>query len=557
MTDTDDGFDTIPRLLPARMVNEFTYCPRFFHLSWSGGEDADNDFTVEGKDNHRAVDRPSGSFSVDIEDNADPWNGAARSVTLSSTKLGVVARIDLVEGRDGEAVPVDHKRGSPKDPDEPVWLPEQVQLAVAGLLLREAGYTVSHGEIYFSGARRRVRVDFTDELVELVLTQLHEMRRVASDPLPPPPLVDSPKCPACVLVGICLPDEQNLLRDRHPRPPRRLLPTDSAARPLYVTEPGSSAGKDGERLVVRVKREELASVRLIDVSQLALFGNVNVSTPLMRELLARDIPVCWFSSGGWFSGLAHGLPGKNVEIRRQQVLADESRRLGVACAMIEGKILNQRTLLRRNSDLDATSTLIREMKRLAVRAAKVEDVPTLLGLEGAAARWYFGAFATMLKRDSADFDFTTRNRRPPKDPVNCLLSYLYGQLVRECTVAAFSVGLDPYVGVLHKPRFGRPAMGLDVAEEFRPLVADSVAITLINTGEIRPHDFVTRAGSCALTTVGRRKVLKAFDRRMTTEVRHPVFGYRVSYRRAVEVQVRMVAAVLLGEIEHYQPFVTR
>jgi CRISPR-associated protein Cas1 len=155
------------------------------------------------------------------------------------------------------------------------------------------------------------------------------------------------------------------------------------------------------------------------------------------------------------------------------------------------------------------------------------------------------------------FSFAGRNRRPPRDPVNCLLSYVYGLLTKDFTALLHAVGFDPYLGFYHRPRFGRPALALDIAEEFRPLVAESVVVNLINNREVGGSDFLVRAGGVALTADGRRSVLAAYERRIDVEVRHPLFGYRVTYRRVFEVQARLLAAHLLGEVPEYSPFMTR
>jgi CRISPR-associated protein Cas1 len=198
---------------------------------------------------------------------------------------------------------------------------------------------------------------------------------------------------------------------------------------------------------------------------------------------------------------------------------------------------------------------------LAVEAEEAVSIASLLGIEGAAARLYFGALPLMLKARTAlpgeVFSFEGRNRRPPRDAINCLLSYCYSLLVKDLTVTTYAVGFDPYLGFYHRPRFGRPALALDLAEEFRPLVADSVVIGLVNNGALRGSDFVVRAGGVALTAGGRRTVLKAYEHRLETEVRHPVFGYRVTYRRLFEVQARLLGAYLLGETPEYSSFETR
>lgn len=547
----DDSLAPVPSIFPARMINEFVYCPRFFHLAYVGREVGENDNTVEGKWVHRRVDRGGGA----IAKGEVPRDLQIRSLSLSSERLGISAKIDVVRSKGGSVVPVEYKRGASKPGAHPVWLPERVQLVAAGMLLREEGYECDHGEVYFTGSHERIEVPFTEDLIDVLEKALDSMRVVATDSLPPPPLDDSPKCPSCIYVGICLPDEKTLLRERRSTPPRRLLPADSQAAPLYVTTPGARAGRDGDRLVVTHREEKIGDRRLLDVSQLVVFGNVSVSTNLLRELMSRDIPICYFSSGGWFSGITEGLPSKNVEIRRRQALLSEEVQVAVARRMVEAKILNARTLLRRNAPRDDEA--MKELKRLAVRAAKVDAADRLLGLEGAAARLYFGRFARMLKQPDAEFDFTGRNRRPPKDRVNALLSFVYGLLVRDLTATAFTVGLDPYLGVFHRPRFGRPAMALDLAEEFRPLIADSVVVGVVNNDELGPSAFVEAGGAVSLSQSGRRTVVKAYERRVLTEFTHPVFKYKITYRRAFEVQARLVAAVMLGEFDDYVGIVTR
>jgi CRISP-associated protein Cas1 len=199
-----------------------------------------------------------------------------------------------------------------------------------------------------------------------------------------------------------------------------------------------------------------------------------------------------------------------------------------------------------------------ESRRRAERAPALEQ---LLGIEGMAARDYFGNFARMFKPDEDEtaphFAFESRNRRPPRDPVNALLSFLYSMLVKEMVVTLVGVGFDPYLGFYHQPRYGRPALALDLMEEFRPLVADSTALGLINNGELRRSDFIARAGAVALTDAGRKRVIEAYERRLDTLVTHPRFGYAISYRRVFEVQARLLGRYLSGEIAAYPAFCTR
>src|SRR5690606_7318825 len=284
--------------------------------------------------------------------------------------------------------------------------------------------------------------------------------------------VDSPKCPRCSLVGICLPDEVNVLRAANGKPEgpvRRLIPENDDALPVYVQEQGASVGKSGEVLIVRKGKEKLQEIRMIDTSQLCLFGNVQVSAQAVRELAGSGIPVIHFTYGGWYSAMTVGAHHKNIElrIRQHQVAADPEARLPIARAIVAGKIHNSRTMLRRNAK-ESQPAAMEELSRLRAAALRAKSVESLLGVEGAAARVYFSHFKSMLKGEFAeDWDFRSRNRRPPKDPVNALLSFLYALLIKDAAVAVQAAGFDPYLGFYHAPKYGKPSLALDLVEEFR------------------------------------------------------------------------------------------
>jgi CRISP-associated protein Cas1 len=535
------------------MLNEFIYCQRLFHMEWVQSRFEDSADTVEGRYVHRAVDQEVGAAPLPDDDR--PFK-EARSLWLTSERLGLTAKIDIVEG-DGDMVrPVEVKRGSPP-PHGPAWEPEMVQLCSQGLLLVDHGYKCDSGAFYYAQSRQKIDVPFDEQLLSKTLHYLAGLRDVAAQEDSPPPLIDSPKCPRCSLVGICLPDEVNTLNLRTKKPARRLTPRDKESRPMYVTEQGASVGLRDNRIMVSHAKGTLAEARIIDVSHIALYGNAQMSSQLMRRCFDEDISVMWFSYGGWFTGIAEGLPAKNVDLRIRQAGRSTQSGLPIAQKVVEGKIRNSRVLLRRNGRGD-TAEVVAQLKTLAVQASTAESIPSLLGYEGTAARLYFGAFTSMLREDRKYlFDFERRSRRPPVDRINCLLSFTYGLLVKDLTATAIAVGLDPYIGFFHRPRFGRPALSLDLAEEFRPLIAESVVLNLINNGEVSKSDFVERAGGVALTPDGRKAVIRAYERRLDDTIAHPLFKYIVPYRRMLEVQTRLLAAFLMGEVDSYTPLLTR
>lgn len=344
-------------------------------------------------------------------------------------------------------------------------------------------------------------------------------------------------------------------------PPRRIVPRDPDHRPVYVTEQGAYVGVRGGRLVVRFKQTEIASVRLIDVAQLCVYGHVQVSTEALTRLWGQGSPVLWFSYGGWLNGWAQGEPHRYVELRRRQIIVHGQGGLGIAGAMLAGKIRNSRTLLRRNSRREVPDSAWETLKSMERQVMTAATVSSMMGYEGTAARTYFGQFTSMLSDRESDialsFSEGGRNRRPPRDPVNCLLSFVYGLLLKDLVAVCLGVGLDPFIGVLHAPRFGRPSLALDLAEEFRPLIADSVVLQVLNNGEIKARDFVARSRGIMLTQAGRKAVIAAYERRLEMTVRHPQFGYQVTYRRVMDVQARILAAVMIGELPVYQAMTTR
>ena len=249
---------------------------------------------------------------------------------------------------------------------------------------------------------------------------------------------------------------------------------------------------------------------------------------------------------------------------------DDGARLRFARDLVAAKITNQRTLLRRNwrGDEDTRKAVLGRLNASRKMAGGASAIDELMGLEGDAAATYFRAFAALLAPPDAvaggegaagltPFRFEARNRRPPTDPVNAMLSLAYAMLTRHLTVALAAVGLDPYRGLFHAPRYGRPALALDAMEPFRPIIADSVVLTAVNTGEVSAGDFVTGVAGTALATAGRRRFIGAFERRFSQETTHPLFGYRLSMRRLLMLQARLLTRHLLGEFPRYPHYLPR
>lgn len=577
------------------MINEVVYCPRLAYLEWVQGEFAHNCDTVEGRTAHRSVDRsrPAGlkarlvskaaeaPLPVEPDEEADPERPRVlRSLTLESAALQLVAVVDLCELEGDRAIPVDTKKGASRSGE--AWDADQVQLCAQCLLLEAQGYKAPVAVAYYLEERRRVDVPIDRPLITRTLRARDQLLAMEASRRIPEPLPDDPRCVRCSLNGICLPDETRALRgepeESSPAPAilepyapsvemwrpaiRRLVPARPETVPLYVLSPGAQVRKKEDCLDVWSPGEGSHTVRLLELDSVNLLGPVQLTAQAQAALMRAQIPICHFTYGGWFTGMTTGLGMANVDLRRAQYRAadDPAHSLKLAQEFIRGKVKNQRTLLRRS--LGETATLdLRRLQLLLKALPRTRDLNHLLGLEGAAARIWFRRLPEVLESTRSDKElltnFSTRNRRPPLDPVNAMLSYGYGILVKELSVILERAGFDSRLGFMHRPRGGRPALALDLMKEFRPLVVDSVVLGLVARGEIDSGDFLRCGDAVSLTQPGRRKVLSAYERRLDTLIQHPVFGYTISYRRVLDVQARVLGRHLLGEVDSYTAFTTR
>jgi CRISPR-associated protein Cas1 len=322
---------------------------------------------------------------------------------------------------------------------------------------------------------------------------------------------------------------------------------------LYVTQPEAVLSKTYEAFTVAMKQEDGSwkkqSVPAQTVEQVVLMGNPQVTGDALVYALKLGMPVHYLSGYGKYLGSA--LPGnsRNGPLRLAQyaVYHDLERRLALVKAIVTAKIHNQHAALYRHGMVENPLKL---RKKLVSEQKTIEQVR---GVEGLAAREYFACWSSMLKEQ---WSFDGRNRRPPTDPVNSLLSFAYGLLRVQVTAAAHLAGLDPYIGYLHEVHHGQPAMVLDLMEEFRPLVADNLVLSVLNNREIQPKDFTESLGAYRLSDNGRKQFLQAFERKMNDEFKHPIFGYRCTYRRSIELQARLLSRHLQEGVV-YKPLVLR
>jgi CRISP-associated protein Cas1 len=588
-------------LIPVRALNQVSYCPRLYYLEYVEAVMPINEYVEDGLFQHRRVNDPELANRTRKEGDIL----RTRSISLSSERLGITGKLDLLEEQRDAIRPVETKRSAaPKDEaGQPgFWENDAIQLCAQALLVEESmGITVPGGIIYYVGSKARVAVPFDEPLRARTLAAIALVRDLAGRDVPPEPLQPDlrHRCFGCSLAPVCLPEETLYLiqqpdeavmpaTDDAGTPPSpttplpRVIPKNDDKAVLYLQDPGAHLGRRSDHLVVTLKGQEVKRVPIVSVRQVVVFGNVQVSTQALQTLVEADVPVVFLSGYGRFIATLMPAPPKNVALRgaQYQAFADPARALTLARAVVAAKIANQRTLLMRSlrsqprtaggdgdddTETDVPTTrgsdepAARDMAEMLARVATAPDPGVLLGLEGQAAAVYFANFGRMLKAKTpgATFDFTTRNRRPPRDPVNSLLSFAYAMLTKDCFSAACTVGFDPYQGFYHSGRHGRPSLALDLVEEFRPVIADSVVLNLINNGMLVNADFLTWRDACYLTDAGRKTFFEVYEQRKATEVTHPVFGYKMSYGRMLEVQARMLAGHVRGDIPRYVGFTTR
>ncbi len=329
---------------------------------------------------------------------------------------------------------------------------------------------------------------------------------------------------------------------------------------VYITQADAFVGKQDERLLVKAEKQTLLDIPLLHVEGIVILGRVTISPAALIELLQRQIPMSYLTSSGRYLGRLEPELSKNVVVRTAQWGASEATKLHICQAIVRGKLKNYRTALQRAARDHAQGSLplvVDRLRRLIKSVGSCTEINGLRGIEGAGSADYFQCFPQLIRNEL--FSFSKRQRRPPRDPVNALLSFAYALLRHDLQGAINIVGMDPYCGYLHTERYGRPSLALDLMEEFRPLVADAVVLSTLNRKELTPEDFEVEAvsGAVSLRSDPLKLFLRLYEQKMQSSFKHPVMGRKCSYREALEIQVRLLAKFLQAEILEYPPLVLR
>ena len=548
--------------IPVRSIQNYLYCPRLMYFQLVEKVFVENSDTIQGDRVHSNIDAPTHHDKFP-EELFDPRKILHRSLYLADSETGLVGVVDLIERIDKESLRlVDYKRGTnrrdangnliAKDPDI-----AQVLLYV--FLARRSGLRIDDAAIYYAKERVKIPVDMDEAFLASIPRLIDKVRHVAEGRMPEP-LHDDPRCAHCSLYPVCLPDETLVWKKQSSICPANRPPfaNNPEGEFIILQDPRAYLSKKGDAFVVSLAGEKISKHPIVRIRGIQLYGSPQFSSQVLKTCLESDIPVAFFSAAGRYLGMLSPLRIHGLDSRAGQYKMASSIResLGVARKMIAGKINNQRSFFMRNSNASPPD-IAKKMVRLRDAALISSSKEDLTGVEGRAAALYFGAFNYMVKNDEFSLSFHGRNRRPPKDPINAMLSLGYSVLCSEIAGVCESIGLDPACGILHVPRYGRPALALDMMEEFRALIVDSVALSLVNRGEVGGGDFIFTSKGCNLNASGRKAFWRAYFRRMNTEATHPQFQYKMTYRGMLEIQARQLWRIFRGDAEEYFPITTR
>ncbi|OEF97152.1 CRISPR-associated endonuclease Cas4/Cas1 [Desulfuribacillus alkaliarsenatis] len=531
-------------------IAEILYCPRNFYYRTVMMAEEKNNHLLEGKWQEEARDLTKRKVR--------PTGIQTRKVYLTSDNLGITGVLDTIEENDQSIYPIEFKKGSYND-----RINDRVQLCLQALLLEEnLDVCIDQGYIYYCESNQRVSVDFTEELREIAMQTIEDARTIIEENIIPEPVNDA-RCNGCSLISRCLPEETDMLmqatKSEKNSTQRKPSPSMNLGRILYVDTPGAYLKKEQGRIKLKIN-DETKDIPLSAIDQVVLGQPTAMTGSLLATMCDLGVS-CYVLDKGKVKGWLQPTLNKNVVLRKAQYAANFNGEytLGFAKAFVTGKISNCRTMLMRHNRTvndERIKEVTAELNSCLKKLKACDSIASIMGVEGIAAKYYFSVFDKLLKEELG-FSFVNRNRRPPKDPVNCLLSFAYTLLTKDVIEAIIRVGLDPYLGFFHSDKYGRPALALDIMEEFRPIIADSVVITAINTRMVKPEDFIETIGGCELKETGRKGFFKAYQARMNQEATHPIFNYRVSYRRMLELQVRFLGKVLTNEWPEYIPYQVR
>jgi CRISP-associated protein Cas1 len=525
-------------------LHALAYCPRLYYL-----EEVEELYTQD------AAVFAGRRLHAELEKQEDEdWE----ELFLESAELGLRGRVDALRMRDGAIIPYEHKRGkchrdSHKNPQ--AWESDRLQILAYVCLLESAlDVTISEGRIRYHADNILVKVPVDDEGRELVRKAVDRARQLRSSPARPPITDNERLCARCSLAPVCLPEEARLNHDRDWQP-IRLFPEDDNRTILHVLEPGTNVGKTGDRLKISRKNQPTETIPAGRVGQVVLHSYSQISTQALYFCASQDIGIHLVSGGGRYLGSFDFRAGSiQRRIGQYRSLDNPELCLHLARQLVICRGGGQRKLLMRYQRglkviPEELTQAIGQMKKVLKQVENAKSLESLLGLEGNLAANYFGSLSYLINdRVDSRLHFDRRNRRPPKDRFNALLSFGYALLLKDVVNSILAVGLEPALGFYHQPRTQAPPLALDLMEIFRVPLVDAIVLGSINRLQWDVSaDFTILGQQVWLSAAGKKKFVKLYEERKAETYKHPVLGYTLSYRRLLELEVRLLEKEWQGE----------
>jgi CRISPR-associated protein Cas1 len=531
---------------PVRVMalHALAYCERLFYLEEVEELRVADDRVYAGRELHAAL-------AADEE-------GEAVSVELHSERLGLQGKVDCVRRRDGSHLPYEHKRGRAargEDGQAEAWPSDRLQVAAYAVLLEEAfGQLVAEGRVRYHADNVTARVPLDEELRQELGRALARARELRQGVERPPVAENERLCARCSLAPVCLPEEVR----HHQQPehaPVRLFPPDRGGTTLHVVAHGTMVGRSGQSLVVRPREAPESKHPIRGLDALVLHGFAQASTQALRLCVDEDVGVHWMTAGGvHLASLVPTAGQVQRRVRQYRALSDPETCLRLAKALVLAKVEGQHRYLLRASRGDEVTrqkitAFLTAIQDLLPHVSRANSTDRLRGLEGQAAVHYFEALRRVISEDvPEELRFASRNRRPPLDRFNALLSFGYGLLHTAVMRAILASGLEPALGFFHTPRSAAYPLVLDLMELFRVVLWDLVLVGSLHRGQwdVR-EDFVATKAKVWLSEAGRRKAIALFEARLGETWKHPVLDYSLSYYRTLELEARLLEKEWTGE----------
>lgn len=491
---------------------------------------------------------------------------AITTIVLESSRLGIRGKVDAVRKRDGTLYPIEHKRGRAMRDHEGkphAWESDFVQAVAYAMLLEEqADQEIKEARVRYHRDNVTVRIEIGVIEHDMVLEAIERARKLREQIERPPVTEHEGRCMRCSLAPVCLPEEARLaaaLREQDPEAdlptPVRYFPPDLERRSLHVLTQGAKVGKSKGKFRITYGKSALDEVGMREVSDITLHGYAQISTQALRACAAEEIPVHWLTFGGAYAGTFFGVrQSVQRKLRQYKALSDPSTCSSLAARLVVAKAEHQLRQLLRSTRKDTSSRedirpALAGLRRALAKARTCENLASLRGHEGVAAKFYFTAFRELVSPSAGEeMRPEGRSKRPPKDRFNALLSFGYGLLYRDVLAAIVRVGLEPAFGFYHQPRSAAPPLVLDVMELFRVPLVDMAMLGAVNRMSFAPdEDFQVTPKKVWLSDTGRKKAIEVYERRKQEEYKHPALDYSLSYARMLELEVRLLEKEWSGE----------